>query len=116
MLSLIKKLINIIRFDFFIVEKKLVVISPILRKNIEEDLKSNGRFHTSSILIKNKRSSASSEIVDRLIKKYRFVDIDYYKLIEKYSEPWVGHLLTSKGWKQTNTDQYLSDLCTYFNG
>lgn len=105
---------TILWFTFLIVDKHLVVISPFLRKKIREDLKINGRYHTSSVIINKKCSRLSTDILDKLIKKHKWVDRDYYWLIKKYDKDWVKRLLKSKGWKPVHIDQYVSKLCNHF--
>lgn len=107
---------NILGFDFLIIDGHLEIIKPSLRNKIKIDLEENGRYHTASIIVDKETSRESEIIVNRLIKEYKFPDKDYYNLIEKHGSIWVKRLLIAKKWNSKEADKYINKLNFKFKG
>jgi len=103
---------KILGFDFFLVEKRVMMISPFLRSKIKEKLKTNGRYDTARMLtFKNK---ISSELINKLIQKYKFIDKDYYRMVKKYNKSWTVNLLKANCWKSKDAKISINRICEAF--
>jgi hypothetical protein len=102
-------------FHLFIIDKKLVVISYSKMNKIKEDMRINGRFSSISKFLKERSSRTGSDIANKIIRKYKFPDKDYFQLISKYGNGWVISLLRANKWEYKEIDEYIDVLHKTFD-
>jgi len=111
---------NLFGFNFFLLDGKLYVVGPFLRKTIKEELVNKGRYYVNTMVLSTKlnirKSTVSTEILNKLVRIYKYPDLDYYNLLKKFGVSWLRNLLSGLGWKDKDVNNYIHILEDNFIG
>lgn len=103
-----------IKFNVFFIRGKICIITNSLHKIIEDGLLRYGRGKIiAEVIVPRfgfKKSKDNELLMDKIIKIYKYKDMDYAKLAKKFSPFFLSHVLSAKGWSDPEITDYIDNL------